>query len=161
MNRAHGWPRGVIAGAAGQLGESAPDSSTAAAFSAVRRSAVLAAMRAAPRGSALSPSGLRAEHILALDAEGQDKLVGLVCLLVDPEGVRRLPPLAAQALAGAELLHLTKPGSVDADELSRLRPIGMPELYRKLAAGALASTVRDAAAQLFSPLQLGVGISSP
>jgi len=63
----------------------------------------------------------------------------------------------AHALAGADHLLLAKLGGVCEDGLPGLRPIAMPEALRKLAASALAPTVRSSAADLLSPGQLGVG----
>ncbi|GAB0497433.1 hypothetical protein MMPV_008766 [Pyropia vietnamensis] len=101
----------------------------------VSRDTVTLAIRAAPRGSSPGPSGLRA-------------------------AVTRVPSVARTALAGADLLLLRKPGGLAADGLPKLRPIGMPEALRKLAASALARTVRDAAAALLGPHQQGVGVRS-
>jgi len=70
----------------------------------------------------------------------------------------RVPAAATHALAGSDLLVLAKPGGVHEDGLPGLRPIGMPEALRKLAASALAATVRSSAADLLSPGQLGVGV---
>jgi len=58
------------------------------------------------------------------------------------------------------LLQLCKPGGLDVDGLPRLRPIGMPEVLRNLAASSLASTVRAAAVRLLAPLQMAVGVSN-
>jgi len=126
----------------------------------VSREAVVSAIRSAPRAAAPGPSGLRPEHLWALTAGGQDALVAVVQLLAGDAMVSRVPPVAAHALSGADLLLLAKPGGVGADGLPGLRPIGMPETLRKLAASALAATVRTAAAELFAPSQLGVGVSS-
>jgi len=125
------------------------------------REAVDDALRRAPRGTSPGPSGLRMEHLRALGESGQAALQAVVRLLAGPVAVRRVPPLAAHALAGADLLLLCKPGGADIDGLPRLRPIGMPEVLRKLAAAALAGTVRDAAARLLAPLQMGVGVPNP
>ncbi|GAB0497286.1 hypothetical protein MMPV_008615 [Pyropia vietnamensis] len=81
-------------------------------------------------------------------------------LLVSAAAVTRVPAAAAHALAGADLLLLAKPGGVGGDGLPGLRPIGMPETLRKLAASALAATVRKAAAAFLAPAQLGVGVPS-
>jgi len=126
----------------------------------VSREGVAAAIRSAPRGKAPGPSGLRVEHLWALDAGGRDALVGVVVLLAGP-GSERLPACAAAAYAGTALMLLRKPGGVEADGLPGLRPIGIPETLRKLAASALAAVVRDAAAKFFAPLQLAVVVSSP
>jgi len=126
----------------------------------VPREAVVVAIRFAPRAAAPGPSGLRPEHLWALSAVGQDALVAVVQLLAGDALVSRVPAVATHALAGADLLLLTKPGGVGEDGLPGLRPIGMPETLRKLAASALAMTVRTAAAELFAPAQLGVGVSS-
>ena len=128
--------------------------------STLPREAVDEAVRRAPRGSAPGPSGLRMEHIRTLGGEGQADVATVVRLLAGEAAVRRVPPLAAHALSGANLLLLSKPGGVDADGLPRLRPIGMPEVLRKLAAVALAVAVRDDAAALLSPLQQGVGVGN-
>jgi len=79
-------------------------------------------------------------------------------LLAGAEVERLVPSLAAHAMAGADLLLLCKPGRLDVDGLPKLRPIGMPEQLRKLAAAALAGTVRSASARLLAPLQMGVGV---
>ncbi|GAB0498744.1 hypothetical protein MMPV_010093 [Pyropia vietnamensis] len=100
------------------------------------------------------------EHLWALEAGGQDALVGVLELLVSAAAVTRVPAAAAHALAGADLLLLAKPGGVGGDGLPGLRPIGMPETLRKLAASALAATVRKAAAAFLAPAQLGVGVPS-
>jgi len=122
--------------------------------------AVAEDIRRGLRGSAPGPSGLRMEHIRTLGGEGQADVATVVRLLAGEAAVRRVPPLAAQALLGANLLLLCKPGGVDVDGLPRLRPIGMPEVLRKLAAVALAVAVRDDAAVLLSPLQQGVGVGN-
>ncbi|GAB0498663.1 hypothetical protein MMPV_010009 [Pyropia vietnamensis] len=127
----------ALAAAAGQL----------AVPRTVSRDTVTLAIRAAPRGSSPGPSGLRA-------------LVGVVLLLTGEAAVTRVPSVARTALAGADLLLLRKPGGLAADGLPKLRPIGMPEALRKLAASALARTVRDAAAALLGPHQQGVGVRS-
>lgn len=126
----------------------------------VTREAVADAIRRAARGAAPGPSGLRVEHLWALEGGGQDALVGVLELLVSDAAVTRVPAAAAHALAGADLLLLAKPGGVGPDGLPGLRPIGMPETLRKLAASALAATVRGAAAELLAPAQLGVGVPS-
>ncbi|GAB0498740.1 hypothetical protein MMPV_010088 [Pyropia vietnamensis] len=86
-----------------------------------------------------------------------DALVGVVELLVSAAAVTRVPAAAAHALAGADLLLLAKPGGVGGDGLPGLRPIGMPETLRKLAASALAATVRKAAAAFLAPGAAGGG----
>jgi len=128
---------------------------------ALPRAATDDALRRAPRGTAPGPSGLRMEHLRALGDSGQVALAAVVRLLAGPVSARRVPPLAAHALAGADLLLLCKPGGDDDDGLPRLRPIGMPEVLCKLAAAALAGTVRDAAARLLAPLQRGVWVPNP
>jgi len=101
------------------------------------------------------------EHLRALGEEGQACLLFVVRLLAGDVPVRRVPPLAAHALAGTELLLLCMPGAADGDGLPRLRPIGMPEILRKVAAAALAVSVRTAAARLLTSLQMGVGVPNP
>jgi len=125
------------------------------------REAATDAIRRAPRGSSLSPSGLRIKHLRALGDAGQALLAGVFRLLAGEAAARIIPPLAAHALAGADFLLLCKSGGLDVDGRSRLRPIEMPEVLRKLAACYLAGTVRASAARLLAPLQMGVGVSSP
>ena len=125
------------------------------------RKAAADAIRRAPRSSAPGPSGIRIEHLRALGDSGQPSLAGVVRLLAGEAAARIMPPLAAQALAGAEFLLLCKRGGLHGDGLHRLRPIGMPEVLRKLGASALAGTVRAAAAWLLAPLRMGVGVSNP
>ena len=129
--------------------------------SVLLREAVGDAIRRATRGSAPGPSGLRMEHLRALGDDRQAALAKFVFLLAGEEAERLVPPLAAHALAGADSLLLCKPGGLDKDGLPRLRPIGMPEVLRKLAVFSLAGTVRAAAARLLAPLQMGVGVSNP
>jgi len=125
------------------------------------RAAVVDAIRRAPRGATPGPSGLRMEHLQALGDEVQAALAGVVRLLASEEAQRLVTPLATHALAGADLLLLCKPGGLDVDGLPRLRPIGMPDVLRNLAASSLASTVRAAAVRLLAPLQMAVGVSNP
>ena len=127
----------------------------------LHREAVADAIRRAPRSSAFGPSGLQMEHLRAFGEDGQAALAGLVLLLGSADGESLVPPLAADALAGADLLLICKPGGLDTDGLPRLRPIGMPDQLRMLAAAALAVTVRAAAARLLSPLHMGVGFPNP
>jgi len=141
--------------------------SEAAAFGArrgappgVTQDGAAAVLRKASRGMAPGPSGLRVEHLWALDAAGRYALGGVLLLLTWPAAESRVAVCTSQALAVTELLLLRKPGGVQDDGLPRLRPIGMPEVLRKLAATALARAVREAAAALLAPLQLGVGVSS-
>lgn len=72
--------------------------------------AVEADIRSAPRGSAPGPSGLRVEHLWALDAGGQANLLRLVQWLAGPDAAAALPPVVASELAEAELLLLRQPG---------------------------------------------------
>jgi len=153
-------PESVAAAFQEELKEAAAFGERLKAPPKVTREGVAAAIRGAGRGKAPGLSGLRVEHLWALDARGRDSLVGVVSLLAG-EGSARLPACAAAAHAGTSFLLLRKPGGVGADGLPGLRPIGVPKTLRKLAASALATAVRAPAAALFAPLQLGVGVSSP
>lgn len=126
----------------------------------VSRDTVTLAIRAALRGSSPGPSGHRVEHLWALAEGGREALVGVLLLLTGEAAMKRMPPVARAALAGADLMLVRKPGGLAADGLPKLRPIGMPEALRKLAASALARTVRDTAAALLTPHQQGVGVRS-
>ncbi|KAK1866515.1 hypothetical protein I4F81_009031 [Pyropia yezoensis] len=151
-------PASVEADFAASLSRAAEFGGRATTPRHVSREAVTLAIRSAPRRSAPGPSGLRMEHLWALGDAGRDALVGVVSLLVCETSVTWVPDAAKRALSGADLLLLRKPGGEDADGLPKLRPIGMPEVLRKLAASALAGTMRSAAAELLGPLQLGVGV---
>jgi len=122
--------------------------------------ATRASVQAASPSELAEAAAFGARRAAALGAAGRDALGGVLVLFAGPAGASRVPSGAARALAGTDLLLLRKPGGVQADGLPRLRPIGMPELLRKRAATALARAVRWAAAALFAPLQLGVGVSS-
>jgi len=125
----------------------------------VMREGVAAAIRGAGRGKAPGPSGLRVEHLWALDARERDALVGVVSMRAG-KGSVRLPACTAAAHAGTSLALLRKPGRSGADGLQGLRLIGMPEKLRKLAVAALAAAVRAPATEFFAPLQLWVGVRS-
>ena len=70
---------------------------------ALPRAAVDEALRHAPRGSAPGPSGLRMEHVRTLGGKGQADVAATVRLLAGEAAVSRVPPLAAHALADANL----------------------------------------------------------
>jgi len=129
--------------------------------SVLPREAVADVIVCAPRGSAPGPSGSRTEHLRALGDEGLAAPAAVVRLLAGEAAERLIPPLAAHALARADLFLLYKPEGPDVDGLPCLRPIGMPEVSRNLAASSLAGTLRAAAARLLAPLQMGVEVSSP
>ena len=111
-------------------------------LTALPRAAVEDAIRRAPRGSVPGTSGFRMKYLPALGDEGQAALTGVVHLLAGEATVWLMPAVAAHALAGADLLLLCKPGGEGVDGLPRLRPIGMPEVQRKLAASALAGMLK-------------------
>jgi len=131
---------------------------TAGVADSLPHSAADDAIRRAPRGSALGSSRLRMEHLRALGDAWQAALAGFVRLLAGAEAVRLVRPLAAHAPAGVDFLLLSKPEGPDGDGVPRLRPIGMPDVVRKLAASALAGALSAAAARLLAPLQIGVGV---
>jgi len=120
---------------------------------------VVATIRLAARGKAPGPSGLRMEHLWALTSAGRVALVRVVQLLSSAEGVDQVPPVARRALGAANLLFLVKPGGVDAAGVPGLRPIGMPEIIRKLVGKALMREVLPDARRYFLPLQRAVGVS--
>jgi len=153
-------PATVHAAISAELEEAAAFGARRGAPPGVTCDGVAAVVREAPRGKAPGPSGLRVEHLWALDAAGRDALGGVLVLLDGPAAASSLPACASRALAGTDLLLLRTPGGVQADGLPRLRPIRMTEVLRKLDATALARAVRGAAAALLAPLQLGVGVSS-
>jgi len=125
---------------------------------AVPWDAAVPAVRTEPRGSSPGPSGTRMEDLWALGEEGRDALVGVVLLLTGVAATTRVPAVATHAVAGADLLLLAKLGGVRENGRPGLRPIGMPEALRELAASALAATVRSSAADMLSPRHLGVNV---
>jgi len=83
----------------------------------VTRDGVAAVVREAPRGKAPGPSGIRLEHLWALDAARRDALEGVLVLLAGSEGGWRMPSFAARTLAVTDLLLLHEPVGVRADGL--------------------------------------------
>jgi len=151
-------PASIEAGFSAELARAEEHGLRSAVPAAVPWDAAVLATRTAPRGSSPGPSGTRMEHLWALGEEGRDALVGVVLLLTSDAATTRVPAVATHALAGADLLLLAKPGGVREDGLPGLRPIAMPDALRKLAASALAATVRSSAADLLFPAQPGVGV---
>ncbi|GAB0497290.1 hypothetical protein MMPV_008621 [Pyropia vietnamensis] len=150
---------GVAAGAGGAghvpLPPATPASASAASVEA--EFAYLLADAAEFGDGATVPRGVTREAVReAIRSGGGDALVGVVELLVSAAAVTRVPRRGRPRLAGADLLLLAKPGGVG-DGLPGLRPIGMPETLRKLAASALAATVWKAAAAFLGPGALGWG----
>jgi len=151
-------PASIKAGFPAELARAAEHGRRSAVPAAVPCDAAVLTIRTAPGGSSPGPSGTRMEHLWVLGEEGRDALVSVVLLLTGETAATRVPAVATHALAGADLLLLSKPGGVRETGLPGLRPIGMPEALRKLDASALAATVRSSAADLLSPGQLGVGV---
>lgn len=119
---------------------------------------VTAAIRAAPRGTAPGPSGLRMEHLWALCLRGQDALVAVVLVLASPAAVDAVPAVTTHALAGANMLLLVKPGAPHAWGIPPLRPIGMPETLRKFVTTSLARVTRGSAAAFSGTTQKGIAV---
>ena len=151
-------PGSIEAGFPAELARAAEHGRRSAVPAAGPWDAAVLAIRTAPRESFSGLSGTRMEHLWALGEEGRDALVGVFLLLTGEAATTRVPAVATHALAGADLLLLAKPSGVREDGRPGLQPIGMPEALRKLAASALAATVRSSAADLLSQGQLRVGV---
>lgn len=113
---------------------------------------VLEAIRRWSRGSAAGPTGLRGDHLreavaTAHSDEVLEQLAAVVRLLVRGDA----PSELASHLAGATL-HASPKGDDD------VRPIAVGETLRRLASKCLGATVRQDAATLLCPLQVGVAI---
>ena len=107
------------------------------------------------RGSAPGPSGLRAEHlkvtIKASSHSHTDRATTAITKFSNMLLAGHVPKEVAPYFCGAKL-H----GAIKKD--GGLRPIAVGEILRRLAAKCAAKAVAPKAANLLSPLQLGVGV---
>ena len=108
---------------------------------------------ALPKGSAAGPSGLRAEHLYGLSATGLSSLASVLNLLLRGEPSSSV---VWSLLARSKLVLLAKKGHVA--DAPRVRPIGVPEVFRRLASKALLQLVRSRSRQFFAPVQLGISV---
>ena len=116
----------------------------------ITRDQVLAALKGFAKGSAPGPSGLRAQHLL--DAVSGPEQAGALEALVDLVNLLAsgyAPSWVAKYVAGAQFLALPK-------ENDGVRPIAVGEVLRRLVSKTLCCIVEDEAADLFTPLQVGV-----
>jgi len=135
-----------------------PDPNAPTLEGGIERSRTRAAVAAA---SAVAVEARMASPIPAAAAPAAASLAGVVRLRTGEGAVRLVSPLAAQALARADILPCASWGGVDVDGVHWLRTIGMFEVLRYLAASVLARTVRKAAARLLEHLQMGVCMPKP
>jgi len=91
---------------------------------AVRMYAVFEAIRGAPKASSPGPLGLRSEHPWALSAAGQNSHADVVLLLKILAAVSPMLAVARHALAGADLLLVTKPGGSAPTACHASAPLG-------------------------------------
>jgi len=111
-----------------------------------------------PQGKSPGPSGLRAEH---LQGANQRTMVALIRVLrqlaTAPENFSS--PLT-RALRSSRLLPFAKPQKeADPPQRPGVRPIGVPEVLRKIATQWTPRAVIDRVRELLVPLQLGIGVS--
>ena len=107
-----------------------------------------------PPGKCPGPSGLRNDHITHLPDATYASLARLPRLLL--EGTA-LPTMARWLLSSTKLIVFTK--SCDHGIHTGGRPIGVPELYRKLAGKWILQRLRHRMAEFFAPLQVGNALS--
>jgi len=104
------------------------------------------------------PSGLRVEHLQALEQHVRPALVRFLrTISTEPEN---LPEILLQSLRRSRLVPLAKnPNSESVPSSPRLRPIGIPEVLRKVASQWVLQHVVPRARDFLLPTQLGVGVS--
>jgi hypothetical protein len=132
-----------------------PDHELPAALSLIRESLINAITRT-PSAGAPGPDGLRPGHLKQLTgplagAAQEDLLAALqdFCNLC----LAGLVPLSVRPLFfGAGLIALRKKDG-------GLRPIAIGLVLRRLVARAACAAVRDRAAELLAPIQIGIGVS--
>ena len=112
-------------------------------------------IRSFRKGSAPGPSGLRAEHlkvcVRSSPPNRTDRASTAITKLVNCMGGGNVPVEVAPYMCGARLFGaLKKDGG--------LRPIAVGEIFRRLTSKGFSHALRDRAATILSPNQLGVGV---
>ena len=107
-----------------------------------------------PTGKSPGPSGLRSDHLTHLPDATYASLARLLQLIL--EG-RALPQIACRLLSNSKLLVFPKHD--DHGSRTGIRPIGVPELLRKLTGKWILKVLRLRMADFFAPLQVGIALS--
>ena len=120
----------------------------------VSSSAVLAAIKSFPNGSAAGPDGLRPQHLkdLLIGASDDNPLLAAVTEITNLMLRGETPGSVRDTLFGANLLAISK-------KKGGVRPIAVGYVWRRLAAKVACSYVKEAGATLLSPRQLGFGVN--
>ena len=115
--------------------------------------AIRSAIQSFPNGSAGGPDGLRPQHIkdLLLGASEDSPLLLAITDLTNLLLEGKVPSSVQGTLFGANLLAITK-------KTGGIRPIAVGYVWRRLAAKVACCQVKEAAAVLLAPRQLGFGI---
>ena len=116
---------------------------------------VVKALKSFPAGTSPGPSGLRAAHLKeALSCPSprvSTQFLSSLTLFISNLAAGQAPASVVPHLCGASLTALTKPSG-------GLRPIAVGEVLRRLTSKCLSFSLSAEAAQVLSPLQLGVGV---
>ena len=122
----------------------------------VSPSAVRAAIRSFPNGSAAGPDGLRPQHLKDLLVGASDdndsQLLVAVTDLTNLLLEGKIPSSVKVSLFGANLMAIRKKNG-------GIRPIAVGYVWRRLAAKVACSHAREVSITLLAPRQLGFGIS--
>jgi len=153
-------PNAVAAAFAAEMREAAAPGTKASTPKSVTRKGITAAIGSAPRAKAAKVVGSPCPTPLGPRRGGARRARGGGYVVVG-ERVLALPRMSGGCVRGDGPYAYAEAGEVKADKLPGLRPIGLPETLRKLAASALAKLVRAAAAKFLAPLQLWVEVSNP
>jgi len=105
------------------------------------------ALLSAPRGAAPGGSGMVTDIFRGVVMSGGEAGLDVVTRLLQPVARGTLPQRVADALGASVLLGIAKPGTED------LRPIGVGEGIRRLAARCIVRQFSDRIRAHFEPLQ--------
>ena len=122
----------------------------------VSPSAVRAAIRSFPNGSAAGPDGLRPQHLkdllIGTSDDNDSQLLVAVTDLTNLLLEGKIPSSVRVSLFGANLLAISKNNG-------GIRPIAVGYVWRRLAAKVACNHARELSTTLLAPHQLGFGIS--
>ena len=107
-----------------------------------------------PPGKCPGPSGLRSDHLTHLPVATYESLARLLQLIL--EG-RTLPPIARWLLGNSKVLVLPQRDNEGAR--TSIKPIGIPELLRKLAGKWILRSLRQRMFNFVAPLQVGIAFA--
>ncbi len=115
----------------------------------VTKEEVQTALNSFPKGTACGRSGLRAAHLL--DMLSFPGFAEVLTDVVNIMAAGKAPAALAPLLASAPLVPLKK-------KIAGIRPVAVGEILRRLVSKLGLSKVRQKAAEVLSPLQVGVGV---